>query len=140
MPTLIEESVKIVWDMVMLNPPAISLLPQVYCEDWHDKHATKWKDSRGANSLVYYNPVLFYGFTLDVARKGEVGNMPPGSASTGTYMCMMIKECVHNCALTLSSFHNLNLYQVTPGKPWYVGLHQVAQRLSKGRCVASLIQ
>ena len=85
-PTLIEESVKIVWDMVTLNPPAISCLPQEFDEDLHDKHATQWEDSRGTNTLVYYNPVLFFSFNLDVAHKGEVGNMPPGSASTSKNM------------------------------------------------------
>ena len=88
MPTLIEEAVKIVWDMVTLNPPAISCLPQKFNEDWHDKHATQWEESRQTNQLVYYNPVLFFGFNMDVAHKGEVGNKPPGYASTNAYTCI----------------------------------------------------
>ena len=85
MPTLIEESVKIAWDMVTLNPPAISSLPQDFDEDWHDKHVTQWEDSSDTNDLVYYNPVLFFGFNMDVAQKAEVGNKPPGSTSTNVY-------------------------------------------------------
>lgn len=83
-PSLIEESVKIVWDMVTLNPPAISTLPRAFNEDWHEKHVTQWEEGRESYRLVYYNPVLFFSFSMDVAHKAEVGNKPLGSASSNS--------------------------------------------------------
>ena len=87
MPTLVEESVKIVWDMVTLNPPAISHLPKEFDENWHEKHFSQWDESRQPTNLVYFNPVLFFGFSMDVAQKGEVGNKSTGSAITNVYTC-----------------------------------------------------
>ena len=60
--------------MVTLNPPAIVCQPTRFKEEWFETRAANWVDS-GGSIQVYYRPILFYSAKLDVAVKGEVGNI-----------------------------------------------------------------
>ena len=62
--------------MVTLNPPAIVCQPTCFKEEWFETRAANWVDSDGSLAIqVYYRPILFYSARLDVAVKGEVGNV-----------------------------------------------------------------
>ena len=60
--------------MLTLLPPLLVSQPSHYDIEMHDVCCKTWDETKNNLTLYYYRPVLFYGKSYKVAKKGKVGN------------------------------------------------------------------
>ncbi len=77
MNALEKEMSRLSWKLLSIVPPLIStvILDAPYCKEWHEKECSpEWNKNLTKYQLVYYRPILFYGYEGKVAQKGWIGN------------------------------------------------------------------
>ena len=72
-----EKMMRIIWKMLILDPPLLPYQPLKYDEDMHRRHYQSWIVKRGHFDLVYYSPVIIHADSKEVACEGYVGNKKP---------------------------------------------------------------
>ena len=68
---------EIVFDMLMLSPPAIVCMPEKFKEAWHTDYREHWDKSKTSEPLFYFRPLMLHGTCGPVAVKALVGNINP---------------------------------------------------------------